>query len=472
MAPIINNFLTIVIPTRNRGKQVEKLVKELLSLIELNDLIDVKIVVSDNSSDHKTQIIINNLLDNNLNIVRLVTQLEQHETTEEHMSELLETSNSEWTLFLSDETQLIEENFVKLVNYLREQKNMDYIILDYIIHDSGSLIKQYYGGVRTFGQMREYLDLIKNHGFYNGVTVIGSVIYKTKSLNTNKYKEILESGKIFSHIAFNIACLENKNGAIFESPIFRHNTTIEHDLDYSNWLIYGQRKKRPVLDPWMLNFYRLLDYLLENKHIDSNFIFESISHEISKDQFPFVIPLTQNMKNVIIRNIVFENKRYGLAYSDKDKSEMKRILRKFKGTNELIDTLERNDLSLIKNGNDTNPYFQYFYATFLSYSIFSIQNRFIAVKSSNISAISSFIYSTEYLGHHCIIDDDIDKLKTRIQNIHESHFEPMENLIIQINDKYNRLFFSTSTLNFLLALSRIKNNVFGFLKKFKKHFIG
>jgi hypothetical protein len=472
VSPVINDLLTIVIPTRNRSNQVEKLVKELLSLIELNDLIDVKIVVSDNSSDHKTQIVINNLLDNSPNILRLVTQIKQHETTEEHMSELLETSNSEWTLFFSDETKIIEENFVKLINYLREQKNMDYLILDYIIHESGGLIKQYYGDVRTLGQMREYLDLIQNHGFYNGVTVIGSIIYKTKSLNINKYKEILESGKIFSHIAFNIACLENKNGEIFELPIFKHKTTIEVDLDYSNWLIYGQRKKRPVLDPWMLNFYKLLDYLLENKHIDSNFIFESISHEITKDQFQFAVPLTQNMYNVIIRNIVFENKRYGLAYSDKDRSEMKRILRKFKGTNELINTLESNDLSLINNSNDTNHYFQYFYATFLNYSIFCVQNKFIAVKSSNISAISSFIYSREYHGHNCIIDYDIDKLKTRIQSIHESHYEPMVNNVIQIEDKHNWLFFSRSTLKFLSVLARIKNNVFGFPKKFKKHFVG
>lgn len=187
--------LSLVIPTLNRAKELNKTFQYLNQAIAISGSKEIEIIVGDNLSTDDTKKIVEYWQD------RLPIKYFKHpiflNTAEESLYSTLKHASGEYVWTMGDDDEPLADCLETLLKSI-ETYSPDYICLntDYRLPD-GRIIQQHRSEniLYNFGK-----DLFKNFGLCQMTCAFYACVFKKEFLNETLFKELYEISPIYSHI--------------------------------------------------------------------------------------------------------------------------------------------------------------------------------------------------------------------------------------------------------------------------------
>lgn len=180
---MIQPFLSILIPTYNRVRDLKYNLMELIKIIKENNISDlVDIIISDNNSNDNTNKMLQEFLYLNSDVKINVKTQEVNIGAINNMFDLLSLSNSTYVMYIGDDDYISKEYLLKVISILKNDSNTGCIVPSYqnispdkipvgIGRDIGSNPQVFNGGFRGAYQMswrgHQMSGLVFNRQFIN-----------------------------------------------------------------------------------------------------------------------------------------------------------------------------------------------------------------------------------------------------------------------------------------------------------------
>jgi hypothetical protein len=273
-------LLTVLIPTRNRQDLALKQAKAVSSALA-NYLSpgDFEIILSDNSTQQGIYEFLKNKLQSDPSI-KLLNQHGAFDSAEEHIFATIKEVSGKYIWTLSDDDVILSFGIQKLCNLLLTGSS-DAIFFNAFWTDKFGVTteKRLLPGAESL--QINYETFVKLSGFWFAAPMISGMVFKREIFNQQIAEEIVEiCGPIYSHVAFFLAVLKNRTFTYEPHPLVRY---AENNYDSNkSWLNYSQKKGQPLHHPWVVQFPKQIQYLIENNWIDKSFLRNAMDRDINE----------------------------------------------------------------------------------------------------------------------------------------------------------------------------------------------
>lgn len=133
-------LLTIVIPTWNRAALLNNTLEKLSNQITLNSLFNVEVLVTDNASTDKTELVVANFSQSNPKIKVVYTKNKENLGFDGNCLKGAEIASGKFIWFLSDDDELFDEAVLKVYNALKSNENIVFAFANYAMITPGFTI--------------------------------------------------------------------------------------------------------------------------------------------------------------------------------------------------------------------------------------------------------------------------------------------------------------------------------------------
>lgn len=125
-------MLSILIPTYNRGVELERNLQLLCTYINSNNLSrEVEIIICDNASKDETESMVIGIINENLSVIIKFYRNDMNRGLEYNVLRVAELSQNKYIMYLGDDDYISEQYLMKVIDILRNDKDITSIISSY-----------------------------------------------------------------------------------------------------------------------------------------------------------------------------------------------------------------------------------------------------------------------------------------------------------------------------------------------------
>ncbi len=264
-----NLLLTVLIPTYNRGRFLDTLLKSLSGSSILNDPSKVEVVIANNRSQDNTISVIQKY-ENRISNLRAINYEEHVRTAEENVFRSFKECMGEYTWILGDDDLPALET---LDNVLKElEKNChDFLIFNSPVIGPNSTIPSNVTLRMLGGQhSADIVEIAIHNGYWFVLAGMSSQIMRTRYIKAFDFQPITNISLIYSHVTAYIECYHGKVTTCFNYPLVWYRLSYHDDQHWKK-----ASKLHDVFDEyfWTLGFIRQLKYLISKNIFDKYSLF-------------------------------------------------------------------------------------------------------------------------------------------------------------------------------------------------------
>ena len=296
-------LLSILIPTRNRGYEINYLLNVLSHYLEGHEN-EVEIVISDNS-DNLTSI------DSSYANLRIIRSTQRFHTAEENLLWAFPQLQGEFTWALGDDDLLIDGALPKLLNYCRSGK------YDGMTWNSRNTTTTSEVGswskVICYSKTlpMRYSDFLLKMGFWSVPAGISLTVFRTSLISKDLIKNVEAVGSpIYSHVSLYALAFKNANFAFINEDLVYYRTN-SHDVkqDGKHWLNYANNSENFYRYPWTLGFLRHLKLLESQDAISPNYLANALDISHFNVRFLLLEMVIDLFLEQVIADVLGDSKR-------------------------------------------------------------------------------------------------------------------------------------------------------------------
>jgi len=198
-----NPILTILIPTRNRAKNLDNTLRRIVLAIEYANVQNkVNVVVVNNFSTDNTNEILKKW-STKFNFIKNFNHARLMKSAEESLFHATKFVNTDYIWSFGDDDYLRINAFDGIVKIIEDNKNIDFYLLNCdIVTFWNKKITRYLSSNKDLIIYDKGFNLFKDFGLISTTTTISCLLFKKSSINIGLFEEISSISKIYSHSFF------------------------------------------------------------------------------------------------------------------------------------------------------------------------------------------------------------------------------------------------------------------------------
>lgn len=291
-------ILTILIPTRNRSKELNSLIFNLNQMIEHLSLMDeVEIIISDNSEraisieQHKN--------------IKIIHTGGIYGTAEENLFSIIPLATGKYIWPLGDDDIPIYAGFEKMVKLCRSQIYDAMTWNSQVIGIEGEPLGHSRINMNVDELQISYNNFIERTGYWSISAGISLTVFKNELNNFDYLSEVMDlKSPIYSHVSYYIGIFHDKKFAFINKDLVLYQTN-RHDVIVSkknHWKKHSENSGYFYRYPWTLGMVIQLKFL-EKKNIIQSSFFDNI---LDISHFGRRFKLAENLIAMLIEQRILE----------------------------------------------------------------------------------------------------------------------------------------------------------------------
>ena len=288
-----NPILSVVIPSRNRPREVRATVLNILKTFEASDAIEI--LISDNSD-----VPYSNLpSDPRVKIVRSETRLE---TAEENLFFAIPFAVGSYLFPLGDDDVVLRQSLLNLMEICRSES------YDAMVWNCRNVTSRYepmgWSRVVCYSPILEttYESFLERIGFWSIPAAVSLCVFKRDLVTTLAVQEAkgLRS-KIYSHVAFYATIFKEAKFAFVNQDLVLYRTN-SYDLSHKNtnhWTDYSSSQGLSDRFFWTTGFIEQLQFLTSNSSLKRDYL----ARAVDIGHFGHRLPLLEHVTTLLLEQI-------------------------------------------------------------------------------------------------------------------------------------------------------------------------
>ncbi len=342
---IITPKITILIPTRNKAKNLDNTLRRLVIAVKNSVNLktsDIEIIVSDNNSNDNTKKVSLTWLKNE-KYIKYILQDKASSSAEESLLNSLKYANGEYIWFCCDD-DFVKPDSINILYDSIKLAQSDLIIFGFKRFYLGNIFNNF----ETYSDIIQYdkgKDLFQDFGFISIPSLIPCLCIRNGSLNEETFYQFIKTSKIYSHSFALMASFYNKKCSLINKELIIYNVPNQTKYFYN---IGNAYKKELSYHAWTLGLVSLIEDLSNkiNMPIKELAIFNEVQPIMEGPGIKYIILWT-----FIIRSSVLQiNEILDLNYSKYHlKKQTKNILNFIKGLESFFFKIKDIEPQIITN---------------------------------------------------------------------------------------------------------------------------
>ena len=257
--------LTILIPTFNRPKKVESLLKNLEEFFSGFNSLTIEIIISDNHSNPEVKLPDSLFLSE---VSRIVVPPMHLDTAEENLLFGMSSARGNYTWVLGDDDAPLHTGIQQLVRLVLDAK------FDLMIFNSMGLdpVDRKWTISRlqidNFVEKTEFKDFVRKAGFWSLPAGFSTLVFRTSKFDVDFMSKLhKQSLKIYTHVTTLLRSYHDTTFAAIAIPLVQYSSNSFDDesptefVKGDHWVNYSRRNQRFYRDPWTYSFLRQIEIL-------------------------------------------------------------------------------------------------------------------------------------------------------------------------------------------------------------------
>jgi glycosyltransferase involved in cell wall biosynthesis len=255
---IIPPKLTILIPTRNKAKNLDNTLRRLVIAVKNSVNLktsDIEIIVSDNNSNDNTKKVSLTWLKNE-KYIKYILQDKASSSAEESLLNSLKYANGEYIWFCCDD-DFVKPDSINILYDSIKLAQSDLIIFGFKRFYLGNIFNNF----ETYSDIIQYdkgKDLFQDFGFISIPSLIPCLCIRNGSLNEEIFYQFIKTSKIYSHSFALMASFYNKKCSLINKELIIYNVPNQTKYFYN---IGNAYKKELSYHAWTLGLVSLIEDL-------------------------------------------------------------------------------------------------------------------------------------------------------------------------------------------------------------------
>lgn len=198
-----NKLLSILIPTRNRAKNLDNTIRRIVRAIEYAnccDKIDV-VVVNNFSSDNTSEVV--KKWSSKFNFIKYYNHKKPAKSAEESLFHATQFVESDYIWCFGDDDYIKITAFDVIIKIIEDNENIDFYLLNCdIVTFWNKKITRYLSSNKDLIIYDKGFNLFKDFGLISVTTTISCLLFKKSSIEIELFEKISSISKIYSHSFF------------------------------------------------------------------------------------------------------------------------------------------------------------------------------------------------------------------------------------------------------------------------------
>ena len=271
--------ISIVIPTRNRARLLERTLREFAGCIESSRNRDsFEILCVDNFSKDDTAEV-GQKLANEFPKIKFYRQLEERDTAESSAFNAAQFATGEYVWLFGDDDFPHPDCLDRLYAALTAHQP-DFALLNMrLLVDSKKL--DYIRADRDIIAFPTGRALFEKFGFVSATTTLSCLCYRKSLFKMDVFETLRKESEIYSHSFSFFACYHDRPAIFIAAPLLDYTqNTLEQET--SRFAVYTEKNKRSPYDPFIYGLLRLVKATSRITGIHASGLLQAQEIEMSK----------------------------------------------------------------------------------------------------------------------------------------------------------------------------------------------
>jgi glycosyltransferase involved in cell wall biosynthesis len=226
----LSPILTILIPTRNKAKNLDNTLRRIIKSVEYAKADDgtVEIVIANNLSSDNTEEISRNW-SNRYQYIKYYKHQESYPSAEESLFNGIKYCNGEYVWSFGDDDYMHHDAIIKLLDVLNKSQSQFVLLNCDILTPDKKHIIQYMRSNKDLVEYKNGIDLFKDFGLISATTTLSCLVFKRERIDISLFKQFSNISAIYSHSAFLLTSFYNVKSAFLAVPILTYKSNVVDD---------------------------------------------------------------------------------------------------------------------------------------------------------------------------------------------------------------------------------------------------
>lgn len=275
--------LTILIPTRNRAQDLDKLLSSLAEEhTKAQHREEINICCVNNFSIDSTEQIAKSYAEK-YGFIKYHHQLEEKSTAEESMVAAAAFAEGDYIWVIGDDDAIKPGAFDVLYELVATDR-YTFVLLNCYLNAGDFFTKMPYTALNSFGVHYDNgLALFKDFGLTTATTTMCCLCFKRSEFLQFSWSDLFSLSQIYSHSVGLLCVAANRPAFYLDFPIVIHQTTKAEDA-FNGFKNFAAKQRRHVHYSWTDGLVRLALHARDSLNLDNSYF--SIMQELPVDNAP------------------------------------------------------------------------------------------------------------------------------------------------------------------------------------------
>ena len=282
-----NPVLSILIPTRNRAKNLDNTLRRIEKSIEISEKnkgnIEVEIVIINNFSIDETENVAKKWTEK-CKYIKYFKHEKFYPTAEESLFNGVKYCTGDYVWCFGDDDYMRRSAIKFLFENSIFSLSFSFILANCNILNPELKIIEYIKENDSIIEYKNGIDLFKDFGLISATTTISCLIFKKNEINIKIFYKISKISSIYSHSCFLLSSFYNKKSCFVSKCLLTYKAN-SMENEATNIYAVSRKLNRFDLAPFTTGIVGIIDYISKNIKVSKKDILFFHEIEISKDSW-------------------------------------------------------------------------------------------------------------------------------------------------------------------------------------------